>query len=503
MTYLVEGDGRAYWAIQGNMRAAGRFSLHYRDESTGGVARGSQYTTLGLNDVHVGISDNSGNSATLTPAPTGGVATPGWTYSHAPSMGFMAYLTSGRWSAWETTQFLSGTADFTQSGNLYQGFRIGPWWDQLRSHGWKFRFKAQAAVVAPAYLNGTAVTGNDADQRTEALGRLNADAGYYHAAYVADSGVNATPRQVANNVFGLWYQNQDYDERNDSLYTVGGMMQGYNCMAVMWAYEAEASGDLRLKELAAFSARFPVGMLGGAPSGQKWDYRLFTFYQAPFGSGGMNAAKELGAVKLFPTWDSAWSFMTTTLQWGPSNPFPLPNDKYLRNMYPYTQDDKKYQLGNTQVQLSLSSSNAVSSAATVAIAYDLAASVSIPGINIMANNFYNSDTWKNTVVGDFKNNPQYAYAPKRALPIAVERYTLNNKSASIAVYPNPCRIGGSLSLISGNSSFVSVCNIAGRVVKNFKANERSWNTAGLTTGLYIVNIKTGSKTIARKILIGQ
>lgn len=410
MTFLVEGDPRALWAIWGNARAGGRFSVHYRDESTGGVARGSSHLSLCLDDTNVGIDSNAGNCPSPTPAPTGAPPSPNWFFSHGPSLGFLAYLTSGRWSAWDELQFFSAVSDFQQTGNVHQGYRISPWWDQLRSHAWKLRSRAQAATAAPAWLAGQPVVAEDLAQRREALGRLESDIAFYHSAYVMNADVSSVPRQVSQNPFGLWYQHQDYDGTNDNRYTVGGMMQAYNALVVMWALDAQASDDQKLRELAAFSARFPIGMLGG--SAPTWDYRVFTFYQAPFGNGGLGSGGNMGPVSLLPSWSAVWNRLTTDITWRPTHPFPLPADSLLRNFTPFGNSTSEYQLGSPQSELALGSSNAVASAACVAYAHQLTARLSLPGASTMSANFYQSATWRSTVLNSFRRNPQWAYKSK-------------------------------------------------------------------------------------------
>ena len=410
MAYLVEGHEGAYLAVQANYRAGGRFSVHYRDEATGRPARGSQHPTLGLHDTNVGIADNAGNSPLLTPAPAGGVNNVAWGYSHGPSLGYLAYLTSGRWSAWEELQFISSTADFFQSGNLFGGFRIGPWYTQLRVHAWIYRTRAQAALVAPEFLNDAPLTdGLDRDQRTEAMGRLDADIDYYHGVYVSGS-VTSTPSAARNNVFGLFYMNQDYDEANDNEHSYGGMMLGYNALAVMWSCVADATTNPRLLELATFVARFPVGMLGAAPDSSQWDWRLFAFYQASFGNGGWNGS-SLVPTRFRSSWDDQWRFISTPSFWPSGGPAALPTDNRMRSFFPGA-GTGQYVLSGPLGTFG-TSSHVVAMVACVAFAHELAAKTSVPGAENMAARFYGSDTWRDSVATAFRDYPGWAIRSRR------------------------------------------------------------------------------------------
>jgi hypothetical protein len=405
MAYLVEGNPGAYLAVQGNCRAGGRFSLHYRDELTGRPARGSQHPTLGIHDTNAGISDNSGNSPILTPPPTGGVNAPGWTYSHGPSLGYLAYLTSGRWHAWEELQFHSATADFFQRSNLFNGYRICPWWTQLRVHAWVYRARAQAAVAAPQLLaDAEPLDALDRDQRDEALGRLNSDIDYYHGVYVSGD-VVSTPSAARDNPFGLFYMNQDYDEANDGQHTYGGMMQGYNALAILWSAVAEATSNPRLLELARFVARFPVGMLGAAPGSSRWDWRVFAFYQSSFGTGGWNGS-DIVPTRFRASWDEQWGYLTSPALWQSGNPASLPADNRLRQFFPATTAGQ-YVMGAPMGSFG-TSSHVVAMVASVAFAHELTTRIEVPGAATMAARLYGSDTWRDSLGGSFRDYAGWA-----------------------------------------------------------------------------------------------
>ncbi|WP_334188573.1 hypothetical protein, partial [Noviherbaspirillum sp.] len=101
--YLASDDDRAYAGVIVNGYSAGRYGIHYRDTQTQRPIRFSSYPNLviGGNSGITGTGASSTNS--YTPATTG---TPPqtWASSHHPSVGFMAYLLTGRFYFMEQVQ---------------------------------------------------------------------------------------------------------------------------------------------------------------------------------------------------------------------------------------------------------------------------------------------------------------------------------------------------------------------------------------------------------------
>jgi hypothetical protein len=149
--YLTS-PGTAYAAVVRNGYSAGRYAIHYRDETTNRPIRFSQYPTLGLPNGS-GFHDN-GSAGVYAPAPSG-TAPRTWDCAHAPSVGFMAYLATGRWYFMEEVQF-AATANHLGKGSvpaLRDGAKglvkpeIGAW--QTRAAAWQWRTLAQAAALTP------------------------------------------------------------------------------------------------------------------------------------------------------------------------------------------------------------------------------------------------------------------------------------------------------------------------------------------------------------------
>jgi hypothetical protein len=113
--YLVSDADNAYSAVVRNGFSAGRYGIHYRDETTQRPLQFSRYPTLNIGD-NQGFRDTGGSTNNrYTPSPSGGNP-PGWDVAHSPSVGFLAYLITGRWYFMEEVQFAT-TANYLGNGD--------------------------------------------------------------------------------------------------------------------------------------------------------------------------------------------------------------------------------------------------------------------------------------------------------------------------------------------------------------------------------------------------
>ena len=195
--YLVTTAPVAYESVVRNGYSAGRYALHYRDETTQRPIRFSAYPDLGLADGSA-FKDN-GASLQFTPTPTGD-SPPGWDCAHSPSVGFMAYLVTGRWYFMEEVQF-AATANHLGKGSvaaLRDGAKglvkpeIGAW--QTRAAAWQWRTLVQALSATPD---------EDEPLRGELIASVEANIDYFHTKYVAQP----------NNPFGWVKPGEAYDDR--------------------------------------------------------------------------------------------------------------------------------------------------------------------------------------------------------------------------------------------------------------------------------------------------
>ena len=195
--YLTCDSTATYGAVVRNGFAAGRYSIHYRDEKTQRPLRISQYPNLVLHSDSP-VRDTGGSTRSqYTPKP-GGKVPPIWDCAHSPSVGYMAYLLTGRWYFMEQVQF-AATLDYLTKGdndvlrNGAQGLVqscFGAW--QTRACAWQWRTLVQALTVTPD---------SDTALRQEFITCVQTNIDHYHARYVAQP----------NNPFGWVLPGEGYD----------------------------------------------------------------------------------------------------------------------------------------------------------------------------------------------------------------------------------------------------------------------------------------------------
>ena len=445
MAYLVDGDLRALYAILGNTRAGGYFCTHYRDEATGRPVTPSTYPTQNIADVSGGIAYLAGNgSGGVTPSPTGGETVTTFFHTHAPRLGDVAYILTGRWTALEECQFISATCGLTASTVWsYGGFRIPRGSLQQREIAWMWRDMVAAAGISPQYLAGTAVTGSESSQRAEHVGMVDATIGYYHDSLVGNVAVatpsNATVRaNWLNNPFGLWGVPVDQDAAPNGFWGQGGMMNHYLAATACWVAVAGASvaQSAKLLELAAFSARFPVGLLGAAPGSTLWDWRMHTMYNLPFGAGG-NPDYLTGP---YASWDAVWTHITNpaNITWTlGQNPSAIVADNYLYRMGDYggspVSTSRMVTLAGDGVPTN-SASDVDAACMAVAWMLDLSKLTTVSGADAAAGHYYGSDTWAASIYeGAFRTYPGFAYKPKDASMVS---YAMPKRGQAVAFTTN-------------------------------------------------------------------
>jgi hypothetical protein len=189
--YLVSDSMVTYGSVIRNGFSAGRYAIHYRDERTHRPLRFSVYPNLVVSGGS-GITGAGASSANdYTPRPTG-TTPPPWDGSHHPSVGYMAYLVTGRWYFMEQVQF-AATLNYINITDTYRGGANGvtdEYRTQTRNAAWSARTLAHAVGVTPD---------TDTLLRAEFLASLHATIDHYHQRYIAQP----------NNPFGfIW--NVDY-----------------------------------------------------------------------------------------------------------------------------------------------------------------------------------------------------------------------------------------------------------------------------------------------------
>jgi hypothetical protein len=249
--YLASEDIRAYAAVVFNGYSAGRYGIHFRDQNTNRPMRFSSYPNLVL-DGSSGLMGTGGSSTnSYTPAAIG-TTPPTWNSTHHPSVGFMAYLLTGRFYFMEEVQF-AATVHYLKNTDTIRQFSSGVLLtntgaNTTRGAAWATRTLAQSACITPD---------DDAALRSEFLTSFEANINFYHGCYVGQ----------ANNPFGFVAPYFDYTGVGDGVYFEATWQQDFFTAAYGYALDMglgiSDTGNLKLREFFAWKARSVVERLGG------------------------------------------------------------------------------------------------------------------------------------------------------------------------------------------------------------------------------------------------
>ena len=166
--YLTSTSSVPYAAVVRQGYSAGRYASHYRDENTHRPIRFSNWPNLTIYSAATAV----------------GTAPPVYDTGHHPSMGYFAYLVTGRFYFMEEIQFLATYNYMRQSADVIlirqreKGlFNSGSGDVTVRGSAWCVRTLAQAAVATA-----------DADPlRADLIASLEANIEWNHARYVAQT----------------------------------------------------------------------------------------------------------------------------------------------------------------------------------------------------------------------------------------------------------------------------------------------------------------------------
>jgi hypothetical protein len=328
--YLTSGgDPRAYRAVIINAYAAGRYGIHFRDETTNRPLLFASYPKLVLVDNGLtGVSDSGASSAgEYTAAPVGSSADtpPRFANSHHPSMGYMAYLLTG-WNYFvEENQFAATLVWLKQNDTTRQGAKgimettTGA--NTTRGAAWAIRSMAQAAAITPD---------SDAAMRAQFVGSVDENIKYYHGRYVA----------VPNNPFGLAQPYSDYnpgDPWESASWMEDFLTASFGYLKDLQAYSP--STQTQLDAFLTWKYASVVGRLGSGAAGT-FNYRYaapYTLNYAPSASSNFNTGAgpwyaNWGAINTamgFPAADGGTSLQGTS----GSDPANM-HEGYWGNMFP-------------------------------------------------------------------------------------------------------------------------------------------------------------------------
>lgn len=260
--YCTTGDPRAYFATVGNGRLLGRYSVYYRDETTGKAPTPSTKGNLWY---------QSGDSNS-TPTPTGG--SNAVSYSHLPSWGYLPYLLTGRWHFWEMAESLALTNHFNISylspwpTSYGRGGNQGILHGEPRARGWGLLRRAQAACIVP-------------DSETTAqyeLCRLHGNNIEY--LWQLQSGT-----AMANSLGVVFVYYQYANVPGADILGSAPWQQSFLTMAVAWARDLEVTPQSqRAAMLSLFShaCKHAIGLLGKSSQGG-FNWRRWDVYEMSYG----------------------------------------------------------------------------------------------------------------------------------------------------------------------------------------------------------------------------
>ncbi|MFL6696764.1 MAG: hypothetical protein ACJ8GJ_06320, partial [Vitreoscilla sp.] len=238
--------------------SAGRYAIHYRDETTNKPLRFSQYATTSTN----------ASSVNDVPAHATGTAAPSWDVAHHPSVGYMAYLLTGRAYFMEEVQF-AATANYLFMTDLQRHGADG-WFEpipggvQVRHCAWAFRTLMHALSVTP-----------DADTvlQGEFEASVESNIARFHSRYVA----------TANNPQGFIQPDVDYSTGYGPVsaaaatgYMASGWMQDFFTGVYGWALAMNlpitSAASTQLSEFFQWKAKSIVGRFGADGTGSNYWY---------------------------------------------------------------------------------------------------------------------------------------------------------------------------------------------------------------------------------------
>ena len=249
--YLTSGDERAFRAVIFNAYSSGRYGIHFRDEKTNRPFLFSSYPNLVLGGKGEGLTGTGASSKeAYTPAATGTVPAT-WTSTHHPSVGFTAYLVTGRYYFMEEVQF-AATIHFLKNTDIVREFGKGilktnAGANTTRGMAWATRTLAQAACATPD---------DDAALRTEFLSSIESNIDYYHRIYVAQP----------NNPYGFLAPYTDYSGVGDNILMVSTWQQDFVTAAYGYLQDMEPSisgpSSTKLAQFFRWKAASVVGRYG-------------------------------------------------------------------------------------------------------------------------------------------------------------------------------------------------------------------------------------------------
>ena len=285
VAYLTSGgDPRAYRAVLINGYAAGRYGIHYRDETTNRPLQFSRYPNLVMSPGSGVAFIGSSSIDSYTPAPSGSTA-PTYDSPHHPSWGYFAYLLTG-WNYYLEESQLVATANFLKQNDttrqLGKGvFESASGTNTTRGAAWAIRTLIQAAAITP----------DDDALRNEFVTSVTENINYYHGRYVA----------IPTNPLGLVQTYDHYtstDPWQSSVWMDDFFTASFGYLKDLQVYNTAA--QTKLDQFLAWKYRSIVGRLGGSGD-TEYSYRYAAQYILPYAPSN-SANWSTGAGPWYADW---------------------------------------------------------------------------------------------------------------------------------------------------------------------------------------------------------
>lgn len=308
--YLTCPSDIPWKSLQFNAYSAGRYGIHYRDETTNRPANPQSYPTLCLpfNNTSGITACGSSSANNYCPDVPGGVTDatrpPYYQNTHTPSMGYLAYLVTGRWYHLETAQF-HAVINWLKQSDVNRGtggiLKTNAGACTVRGAAWSLRSLFQAATITPTWDPLQPVF----------VASVQANIDYLHARYVGN------PSQ---NPFGFVTPYGDYTQNGDGILFEAPWMQDFHTgvigYGVLLGLPITAAHQARLAAFFQWRGRNVVGRLQGTGA-TEWLYRDATPYVIAFGPSD-TLDFDTGAGPWYPHWGAIYDATFAEAQAGGS-----------------------------------------------------------------------------------------------------------------------------------------------------------------------------------------
>jgi hypothetical protein len=256
----------------GNSRGAGRYPIHYRDETTGRAPLHSSYPRLTL---------SSGWGEDRPPKPSGGKVDGGWAITHHPSIGYLAYIVTGRWPMLESLQFSASFAMLESRPSTRQGGGVLACINApltTRGVAWAWRTMGQAAAISPAELGGAVPSTPDRAVQMQAAASIADTTSWMRKRFV-DGSIDGG---IHRNSLGWLGQYAQPSKDPAPEWWGAGWMERFQSLALGHISDLGIENLPRPDDLVAVRNHSYEGTLRLIGDDRSWNWRRMALYRQPY-----------------------------------------------------------------------------------------------------------------------------------------------------------------------------------------------------------------------------